>query len=127
MIHDESPDTTSQDNPSGFPAFVGPHGFPSPGLRGLALLWVLPGRVSNPAWPEPIRGELGGIMPRAFSCTHYDLLEQARSNRPAGPGTLTAHPELARPFRLSQSIHGSGRARRPLSGIEAPMQRRNDS
>jgi two-component sensor histidine kinase len=33
---------------------------------GLAVLWILQGRLLNLPWPELIRGELAGIMPWAF-------------------------------------------------------------
>ncbi|MBI5444106.1 MAG: histidine kinase, partial [Deltaproteobacteria bacterium] len=33
---------------------------------GLALLWILQGRMLHLPWPELIRGELAGIMPWAF-------------------------------------------------------------
>lgn len=33
---------------------------------GLALLWIVQGRLSGQPWPDLIRGELGGLLPWAF-------------------------------------------------------------
>ena len=33
---------------------------------GLALLWIVQGRLSGQPWSDLIRGELGGLLPWAF-------------------------------------------------------------
>lgn len=59
---------------------------------GLALVWILQGRLMNLPWPDLIRGELGGIMPWAFLAPLVlSLGERVRIDRLGLGRFLAAH------------------------------------